>query len=195
MKVEIIFEKPRDITTPGLDGTVIRYPFAVRYIGEGALQDEISHHSVDVSISGTLSSMWGFGRFGDPGDALLKTLFQFGLQHINDKLQAGELEDNERFDLRTNTAPSTNPFHPSKIPSPAGFTSQIEIIEEQASLPDLPPTMKQPVASEVPVEIQQSLQRFREDHPDPEKAAFLMMQFSKTNSPCRFWRFEGRTCS
>jgi hypothetical protein len=35
---------------------------------------------------------------------------------------------------------------------------------------------------EPPVEIQVSLHRFKEDHPDPAKAAFIMMQFGQTRA-------------
>jgi hypothetical protein len=35
---------------------------------------------------------------------------------------------------------------------------------------------------QVPVEIQQSLREFRLDHPDPKKAAFILMRFGKTSA-------------
>ncbi len=35
---------------------------------------------------------------------------------------------------------------------------------------------------EAPVEIQESLQRFKKDHPQPNKVAFIMMQFGKTQA-------------
>jgi hypothetical protein len=35
---------------------------------------------------------------------------------------------------------------------------------------------------EAPVEIQESLHRFRADHPDPAKVAFIMMQFGQTKA-------------
>lgn len=41
---------------------------------------------------------------------------------------------------------------------------------------------RQIVNSDPPVEIQESLARFKLDHPDPTKVAFIMMQFGKTKT-------------
>ena len=38
------------------------------------------------------------------------------------------------------------------------------------------------VASETPVEIRESLERFVEDHPDPDRAAFVMMRYGETRA-------------
>lgn len=38
------------------------------------------------------------------------------------------------------------------------------------------------IEGKIPVEIQESFKRFKADHPDPSKVAFIMMRFSKTTS-------------
>jgi hypothetical protein len=62
------------------------------------------------------------------------------------------------------------------------------------ALPSLPPkpvvnTASQPIQPSIsaeetgaPVEISESLARFRRDHPDPSKTAFIMMSFVKTDA-------------
>lgn len=182
MKVEVIFEKPRDITSPGLDGTVILFPFAVRRTGEGALRDQISHHSVAVSISGTLLAIWGFGRIGEKDERLVKTLFEFARQHVVRKIKKGELGEREKVDLLTNTAPHSNPYQPSKILDPIGTTFTIEVKEEQSKVPEMLLPKKMQDKLEPPDEIQGSLRKFKEDHPKEEETAFIMMQFSNTQA-------------
>jgi hypothetical protein len=41
---------------------------------------------------------------------------------------------------------------------------------------------KPEIESEPPIEIHESLAKFKEDHPDPSKVAFIMMQFGRTNA-------------
>ncbi len=180
MQIEVIFDEPRDITSPGLDGVVFKFPFVVRRRGEGAARDQISHHSVVVSISGTLLSMWDFNRFGESDNNLTKTLFEFAHQHIVKKLQQGALETKEKIDLFTNTAPNTNPFDPSKITEPTGAKFQIETKDVQTDYAEISSHETQQNLLEPPVAIQASLRSFKEDYPISIKTAFVMMQFSDT---------------
>lgn len=47
----------------------------------------------------------------------------------------------------------------------------------------VPEVLRRPIMkSDPPVEIQESLARFKLDHPDPTKVAFIMMQFGKTKA-------------
>lgn len=181
MKIEIIFEKPREITSSGLDGTVFLFPFAVRKIGTGASIDEITHHSVTVSISGTLRSMWGFERFDNGDTGLVKVLFEYARNHIVSLVQDNNLSSKENIDLRTDTAPKKNPYSPEKILDPTGAKISIEIEDESPFEKVLTESFNDDYASEVPDEIQSSLRRFKEDHPNPNKTAFIMMQFSSTS--------------
>ena len=43
-------------------------------------------------------------------------------------------------------------------------------------------TKESPVVFKPPIEIQESLTRFKRDYPDPTKVAFIMMQFGKTKA-------------
>jgi hypothetical protein len=180
MKIKIIFEKPKDITSPGLDGVVILFPFAVRRTGEGALRDQISHHSVAVSISGTLLAMWGFGRVEEKDERLVKTLFEFARQHVIEKIKNGELGKREKVVLLTNTAPHSNPYQLDKIKNPTGAAFTIEVKEKQPKLSKILPPKELQDKLEAPAEIQRSLQTFKEDYPKVDRTAFIMMQFSDT---------------
>lgn len=47
----------------------------------------------------------------------------------------------------------------------------------------VPEALRRPAMSiELPIEIKESLERFKHDYPDPTKVAFIMMQFGKTKA-------------
>ena len=180
MKIEIKFEEPQDVTTPGLDGTVVLFPFSVKQIHEGALRDEIFHHGVAVSISGTLQAMWGFTR-RDPLDyELTKTLFEFARQHVISKVKQGRLDRRESVDLNTNTAPKSNPYDVGKILDPFGATVKVDLSKDSTLPEQTEPSAHQEAKTTEPLELAVSLQRFRADHPAPKKTAFIMMRFLNT---------------
>lgn len=129
MNVHVQFGKPRDITPGDLDGVIVRFPFTVTKLGQGARNDITTEHRIDVGISGTLYSVWGFGRFYDPRipDAAIKTLFQFGKEEVERKLKEGTLEDHQDLRLNTSSQPNENPFDVTKIESPVGSTLAVRV--------------------------------------------------------------------
>lgn len=124
MNVQVQFGEPRDITPGDLDGVIVRFPFSVTKPGQGARKDITTEHRIDVGISGTLYSIWGFGRFHDPRipDAAIKTLFQFGKEEVERKVKEGTLEDHQELRLYTSSQPNENPYDVTKIESPSGST-------------------------------------------------------------------------
>lgn len=120
MDITVKFGKPKNVTPGGLDGVIVRFPFTVIKPGRGALKDKIEEHIIDVSISGTLYSMWGFGRFfldHQPPDAI-KTLFQFSWEKIKEKLKDDTLDEHEEVVLYTSTELKENPYDVNKIKFP-----------------------------------------------------------------------------
>ena len=130
MKAKLEFGRPRDVTPGDLDGIIIRFPFEVTRLGEGALRDRVTQHEITVSISGTLVSMWGFGRFleANQSQPLVKTLFEFARQDVVSKLEEGRLGEHEELRLYTNTAPKENPFDPARIDEPAGAVYTVDLL-------------------------------------------------------------------
>lgn len=130
MELKVQFENSEDITPADLDGIVVRFPFTVIRPGMGALRDKISKHRIDVCISGTLCSMWGFGRFFSqyqPPEAV-KTLFQFAKKVVESKLKSGTLTEHEEIKLQTSQQPKENPYDVEKIkyPSESIFTVTVQ---------------------------------------------------------------------
>jgi hypothetical protein len=71
---------------------------------------------------------------------------------------------------------------PSSSSTSLGVASARSIgVESSSESRPLGPS-RQVIADSTPVEIRESLQRFRADYPDPEKVAFLMMRFGKTQA-------------
>lgn len=96
--------------------------------------DVTTEHRIDVSISGTLYSIWDFGRFHDPRvpDAVIKTLFQFGREEIEQKIKEGMLEDHQELQLYTSSQPNNNPYDVTKIEFTVGTT----VVVHDPHLPD-----------------------------------------------------------
>jgi hypothetical protein len=129
MNVQVQFGEPRDITPWVLDGVIVRFPFLVTKSGQGARKDITTEHWIDVGISGTLYSFWGFRRFHDPRipDAAIKTLFQFGKEEVKRKLEEGTLTDHQELRLYTSSQPSANPYDVARIESPVGSIMVVRV--------------------------------------------------------------------
>lgn len=129
MNVQVQFGEPRNVTPGDLDGVIVRFPFTVIKPGKGGRKDVTTEHRIDVDISGTLYSIWGFGRFHDPQipDAAIRTLFQFGREEVEHKLKEGTLADHQEVRLYTSSQPNENPYDITKIESPVGSTMVVRI--------------------------------------------------------------------
>ncbi|MCK4597128.1 hypothetical protein KAU04_03780, partial [bacterium] len=130
MKTEktVRFYKPIPLPSDR-DAVEYRFPFAVidsSLIGKPEEESETSHHSIKVTITGTLAACWGFGRTeSDP--VLEKVLFEYGKRHIVEKLHDGILSDKEELLLATGNQPNECPFDPSRISEPSGTSIKVPI--------------------------------------------------------------------
>lgn len=170
MSLDVSFGSPWNASSPGLDGMVVAFPFTVRKTYGDARQAVVSDHLLKVSISGTLSTLWGFGRLGLSNDQLVKTLFAFGRREVAESLEQGSLGETVEVSLNTSSAPIKNPFDTDSIEDPDGFGFTVNTNE------DVPTKLADPDI-QVPPEIVDSLRRFRADHPSEKRSAFVMMQF------------------
>lgn len=121
---------PTNGTPPCLDGVILRFPFTVTHLGQGALKDSHNEHHVSVEISRTLMAMWGFAHDDSDHSDLQKTLFEFARREAIGLLLNGLLGEHHEIRLMTNTAPPRNPFDPAKIPDPSNWISPEFEIDE-----------------------------------------------------------------
>jgi len=132
MVVTVNVDAPRDATPPDLDGVILVFPVEVTWPAEGFRKDETSQHKVEVSISGTLFSMWGFGHFFErpiPEDAV-KTLFAFAKEKIEQRLRSGSFSEVEQVRLHTGFR-EDNPFDVEKIDFPADVTFAVKVRDQK----------------------------------------------------------------
>lgn len=114
--MQITFDDPRNVTPPGLDGVIYEFPFC--FDAETA-EDNING-VVEVSISGTLVSMWGFQRIRGANENLIEALYEYARRAAVDQAKAGTLSQHIEIPLRTDTAPhhaphlSDSPLNQSK---------------------------------------------------------------------------------
>ena len=113
---KVRFGKPY-LLPPTRDAVEYQFPFTVvdsSLIGSPEEESETKQHSVKVGITGVLDACWRLSR-----PDLVKVLFEYGKQHIVEKLKDGTLSDKEELRLLTSSHPSKCPFDPSTISDPS----------------------------------------------------------------------------
>ncbi|MBT9174252.1 MAG: hypothetical protein DDT21_02664 [Syntrophomonadaceae bacterium] len=131
MKIRVTFDKPRDVGANDLDGVILRFPFVVQTIHEGAEKDTASVHTVSVGITGTRQAEWQLATQGTnhlQNDALVKTLFEYARREVEKQAREGSLQEHTEIPLLgTYNSPASNPFDVAKIPNPEGFSFEVEL--------------------------------------------------------------------
>ena len=121
------FTKPEDITNPGFDGKVLRFPLALIDRGDiGTPRQPSKTRSVRirVEISDSRLKTWGLGETD-----LRKVLFEIAKEQLTAALSSsawkgGDLE----VTVNTNTHKGPCPFDPALIQEPAGAVVEIEVM-------------------------------------------------------------------
>ena len=122
------FGQPYDVTPGGYDGTKIAFPFTVERPGVGAKRSQITEHQAIVSISGTRSSIWGFGRNPDTVAEIAPTLFEYARPAVYDALVDDTLREDES--VRTSVSDEGEyPFDLAKLTEPNRATYEIDLEE------------------------------------------------------------------
>jgi hypothetical protein len=129
MKAQISFNQPKDVSPNDLHGVIIRFPFTVRKIQDGANKDIISDHTIDAEITSSLQATWRLESNIPPlqNNALVKTLFEHARREIENKMKSGSLDQHSKIDLHVGNSQQSNPFDPEKIPEPTGFSYEVEL--------------------------------------------------------------------
>ena len=104
---------------------VVEYQFPFTVIGAPEEESETKQHSVKVVITGVLDACWGLSR-----PDLVKVLFEYGKQHIAEKLKDGTLCDKEELRLSDLNLPGKCPFDPSMISDPSQASIDVTIPEK-----------------------------------------------------------------
>ncbi|MGD0017085.1 MAG: hypothetical protein ABSC38_06190 [Verrucomicrobiia bacterium] len=126
MKMKTLrFGKPRNITPPGLDGIVWRFPYTVvdsDLVGSPREKPQMSSHTLDAEISAWMTINWQL-----MDDDVPKVLFELGKDVLRQLLQKGDLPEKHKFSVLTNTYPKACPVDPDRIADPAGTVVEIEV--------------------------------------------------------------------
>jgi hypothetical protein len=109
-----------------------------------------------------------------------RDLYGFNIQTFVTLEQAERFMEQHR-DYYDFVMPDPEVGQPSALEA---FEQLADVVHQLAShTPDTPDEFSDVSrVGETPVEIQKSLKRFKEDHPDPETTAFILMQFGETNA-------------
>lgn len=113
---KVLFSDPRLLPTTK-DAFEYEFPFTVvdsSLIGAPEEESKTEIHTIKVSITRTLASMWKLSQ-----QDLVKVLFEYGKRHIVEKLKDGTLSDTEELWLSTSSHPKKCPFNPARISNPS----------------------------------------------------------------------------
>ncbi|MGO9480188.1 MAG: hypothetical protein ACLP05_00210 [Candidatus Kryptoniota bacterium] len=98
---------------------------SVKYVGAPEESKMTRHHEVIVGVTGSLDGAWQLQH-----DQLVKTLFEFGRQHVLGKLKDGTLGEREELQLSSANTPPRPPFDTSRIPDPDGVEFIVRFEED-----------------------------------------------------------------
>ncbi len=123
-ELTLTFGKPENITRPGNDAIVFRFPFT-------AIDSELigSPEDTRVTTSHRLVVMIGLSRLVAwklSDSELQKELFEIGRRVIVEKAKQGTLSPEEQVVVNTSTHSSKMPFDPSRVVEPDGAVIIVE---------------------------------------------------------------------
>lgn len=120
------FGKPEDITNPGFDGKVFRFPVALidcEDLGTPRQPSKTKSVRIRAEVSGSRVKTWGLGDTD-----LVKVVFEIVKEHLTTALTSGTWQDSDlEVTVNTYTYKGPNPFDPTLIQEPAGAVVEIEV--------------------------------------------------------------------
>lgn len=117
-RITLTFGQPEDITIPGQNGIVYRFPFTsidsdlIASPEKGRLTKS---HQLIVEIVRSRLKAWRLSKFD-----LEKELFEIGSRAVVEKVKKGKLNAEEKVTINTKNQPRTPPYDPSRIVEPNG---------------------------------------------------------------------------
>lgn len=122
----VAFDAPEDITLPGFDGKVYRFPFSAieeQYIGTPRQSSNFIRGRITVQASRSVLSIW---HLSPP--LLVKALFQFAKEQLALTLKnTGEIKNDTEVTVDTHSHQGPCPFDLEMIEEPSGSIIKIEI--------------------------------------------------------------------
>ncbi len=113
--IQIIFNTP--IKTDKANSLSISFPFIINMTSLGAEKNKSYNNSINITISKTLSAIWGYSS-----NEIEKILFEFALREIKNKSSKQLIGDSLEISLVTDNQQKEQPFDANKIPTPNGYT-------------------------------------------------------------------------
>jgi hypothetical protein len=120
------FGKPEDITSPGFDGKVFRFPVALidrADMGTPRQSSKIKSVRIRAEVAETRIKTWGLGDTD-----LLKVVFEIVKEHLIATLNSGACKDSDlTVMVNTYTHEGPCPFDPMLIKEPDDVVVEIEV--------------------------------------------------------------------
>lgn len=127
----LIFGNPENITRPGDDGIVYRFPFSVvdsDLIGSPEEAQVTTRHSLTVRASRSRLGAWSLSD-----SDLQRVLFEIGKRELTERAARDALKADEIVNVNTVTHCASVPFDPSRIADPSGQVVRVERVPRGVS--------------------------------------------------------------
>jgi hypothetical protein len=119
------FAKPEDITNPGFDGKVFRFPIALidrDDIGTPRQPSKTKSFRIRAEVSRGRIQTWGLGQTD-----LIKVLFELAKEHLMTVLNSGKWTGGDlELVINTHTHKGPCPFDPTLIQEPSGAVVELD---------------------------------------------------------------------
>jgi hypothetical protein len=126
-QIRLTFGTPRNVTPPGMDGTVIRFPFTAvdaDLVGAPEEEQNTTSHRLKITISRWQSVQWKAKSDTD----IVKVMFEVGKRQLVKSLAAGNpLTDEFAPPMISYVPKSKLPFDPDRLDWPDGLTCIVEM--------------------------------------------------------------------
>lgn len=120
------FDKPEDITNPGFDGKVFRFPVTLINrddVGTPRQPSKTNSLELRVEVSRTRIKTWGLRQTD-----LIKVLFELAKERLLSVLNSGKWTSGDiELVVNTYTQRGPCPFDPALIQQPAGAIVELEV--------------------------------------------------------------------
>jgi hypothetical protein len=122
----VTFDTPEDITNPGFDGKVVRFPAKLidqNDIGTPRQSSTTKSVRISVEVSGSRIETWGLEQ-----PDLMKVMFELAKEALFTALNSGTWTEGDlKVMVNTRTHKGPCPFNPALIQEPAGAVVNIEV--------------------------------------------------------------------
>lgn len=123
--IAAIFSNPEDVTSPGYDGRVVRFPVALvpyEHLESPNQAKNTRNIRIKMEVSGSLLACWQLAE-----SQITNVLYQVARERLESELSMGTITDELVIQMNTQTQPSLYPFNVKHIDFDGGAVVTLDV--------------------------------------------------------------------